>query len=203
MCILQWGLPSLITAKLFPTQILISHWLFPCCFLLPVVIDSPCIPRHHTFSLSLIVSVLLYNFFMCSKQLRWCQVVCDNSRLMGIKRVWETQENTILALAILPNISHLLWDWVEEQAVTRVEKKGSGADYWKRRMSFSGLLMGHQKPYCMAALWSSKPFSLSHFSLPRSHVFSLERQYISAGFRREAVVASKLWSYYHRPSFLM
>ena len=59
------------------------------------------------------------------------------------------------------NISHLLWGWAKEQEVTRERKKGSGADYWKERVSFSGQLMGHQTPGWMAALWSSKPPSLS------------------------------------------
>lgn len=47
----------------------------------------------------------------------------------------------------------------------------------------------------MAALWSSKLFSPSLFSLPCYHVFSLERGYTLAGGRHEAIAASKFCSY--------
>lgn len=83
-------------------------------------------------SASLIATLFPVTWWLSSilsffSMLRWCQVLCDNLRLMEIKGIWETREYS----TIPPNISHLLWGWEKEQEVTREKKKkGSGADYW-------------------------------------------------------------------------
>lgn len=138
MCILRWGLPSLITAKLFPCS---NPHLGSTIFLLFSSLLShrlPYVPHH----LSLIVLSLfrLYISSLGSKQLCRCQVVCDNFRLMGIKRKRETQENT----AILLTSPVFSWYSVKEQEVTREKKKGSCTDYWKKGASFSRVRMGYQ-----------------------------------------------------------
>ncbi len=140
-------------------------------------------PSSPHFSLSLIVFLLFCLFF---SMLRWCQVLCDNWRLMGIKRIWETWENTTIPL----NISTLLWGRVKEQEVTREKKKGSGADCWIESVLFLGCWWGPKHQIA----WQH--CDLQSLSLLCSHVFSLERWYISAGFRHEAVVALKFGSYH-------
>uniref|UniRef100_A0A672JDA5 Uncharacterized protein n=1 Tax=Salarias fasciatus TaxID=181472 RepID=A0A672JDA5_SALFA len=61
---------------------------------------------------------------------------------------------------------------------------------------FSLVLMGHRTADSDGRTVIFK--SLPPLSLPCSHVFSLERVYILAGCRREAVVASKFHPYHLR-----
>lgn len=100
--------PHWLQLSYFPLRSpsLINYFLV--VFPLPFLINSPCVPHHYNF---LCHSLSLHYFFFFSV-LRWCQVVCDNLRPMGIKEV------------------------------TREKKKASGADSWKKKACFSGLVDG-------------------------------------------------------------
>lgn len=151
-----------------------SHWLFPCCF--PLFSSTPpasSSPHFLLLSLSLTVSLL----FHVTHSYAGCQVVCDNLRLMGIKRMWRTPEKHHYPPNIFPPSMELRT--VKEQEVTRDKKQRSCADYWKWGTSSSRVLMGYHTPDLMATLWSSKPFSLSTSNSLAPCFLTWERMHVS------------------------